>query len=221
MTHVAGARQLVTNRQKAISNLWIGKERCDIRQSVSMHSIVAVQWFIFSMIYTWQLDDVIVLIGSIAGCATTCKRWYISFSTPWPLDHVLYVLDRSLIIDWIEKRQKSEKRFSIIQFKCMCVKCVHRAQVTVFGPILDDRLKEKILKPWKGGHSSHFRVCLCVCDLLAYQPNFWVERSDMKKKSVFLFFKILIFTLFMEIFRFFPYIILSFFFSSYRLQFFT
>ena len=33
------------------------------------------------------------------------------------------------------------------------------------GPILDDRLKEKILKPWKGAHSSHSvcpSVCLCV-----------------------------------------------------------
>ena len=30
-------------------------------------------------------------------------------------------------------------------------------------PILDDRLKEKPLKPRKGAHSSHFRVCLCVC----------------------------------------------------------
>ena len=30
------------------------------------------------------------------------------------------------------------------------------------GPILDDRLKEKILKPWKGAHSSH-SVCVCVC----------------------------------------------------------
>ena len=28
------------------------------------------------------------------------------------------------------------------------------------GPILDDRLKEKLLKPWKGAHSSHFRVCV-------------------------------------------------------------
>ena len=33
--------------------------------------------------------------------------------------------------------------------------------MTIFGPILDDRLKEKILKPWKGVHSSHF-VCVSV-----------------------------------------------------------
>ena len=30
------------------------------------------------------------------------------------------------------------------------------------GPILDDRLKEKLLKPRKGAHSSHFRVCPSV-----------------------------------------------------------
>ena len=35
------------------------------------------------------------------------------------------------------------------------------ALVTFFpyiGPILDDRLNEKLLKPWKGALSSHFRV---------------------------------------------------------------
>ena len=32
----------------------------------------------------------------------------------------------------------------------------------IFGPILDDRLKEKLLKPWKGALCSHFRVCLSV-----------------------------------------------------------
>ena len=31
------------------------------------------------------------------------------------------------------------------------------------GPILDDRLKEKLLKPWKGALCSHYRVCLSVC----------------------------------------------------------
>ena len=34
--------------------------------------------------------------------------------------------------------------------------------VLFIGPILDDRLKEKILKPWKGALSSH-SVCLSVC----------------------------------------------------------
>ena len=37
----------------------------------------------------------------------------------------------------------------------------HAGQSNVFGPILDDRLKEKILKPRKGAHSSHY-VCLSV-----------------------------------------------------------
>ena len=31
------------------------------------------------------------------------------------------------------------------------------------GPILDDRLKEKLLKPWKGALCFHFRVCPSVC----------------------------------------------------------
>ena len=31
------------------------------------------------------------------------------------------------------------------------------------GPILDDRLKEKFLKPWKGVLCIHFRVCVSVC----------------------------------------------------------
>ena len=40
------------------------------------------------------------------------------------------------------------------------------------GPILDDRLKEK-LKPWKGAHSSHFRVCVClsVCLSAGYRAH--------------------------------------------------
>ena len=32
----------------------------------------------------------------------------------------------------------------------------------IFLVILDDRLKEKLLKPWKGALCSHFRVCLSV-----------------------------------------------------------
>ena len=42
----------------------------------------------------------------------------------------------------------------------------------IIGPILDDRLKEKLLKPWKGAHSSHFRVCLSVC-MRATEQIFW------------------------------------------------
>ena len=42
------------------------------------------------------------------------------------------------------------------------------------GPILDDRLKEKILKPWKGALSSNsvcLSVCLCVCPCAGYRSH--------------------------------------------------
>ena len=42
----------------------------------------------------------------------------------------------------------------------LCVRCV--VKYMYIGPILD-MLKEKILKPWKGVLSIHFRVCLSVC----------------------------------------------------------
>ena len=35
--------------------------------------------------------------------------------------------------------------------------------ILIVGPIRDDRLKEKILKPWKGVLCINFRVCLSVC----------------------------------------------------------
>ena len=83
------------------------------------------------------------------------------------------------------------------------------------GPILDDRLKEKLLKPWKGALCSHFRVCLSV-RARATGHTFWPRNLifglsdpwDMRKKRIFLFFEIFIFTLFIGIFRFFPYITL-------------
>ena len=47
-----------------------------------------------------------------------------------------------------------------------------------FGPILDDRLKEQILKPWKGAHSS-LSVCLSVnklqCTPFDLGIDFWVN----------------------------------------------
>ena len=46
----------------------------------------------------------------------------------------------------------------------------------VIGSILDDRLKEKFLKPWKGVLCIHFRVCVCVCVSvcsLATGHTFW------------------------------------------------
>ena len=32
----------------------------------------------------------------------------------------------------------------------------------LIGPILDDRLKETFLKPWKGVLCIHFRACMSV-----------------------------------------------------------
>ena len=79
--------------------------------------------------------------------------------------------------------------------------------------------RKKILKPWKGALSIHFRVCLSVCLCVcgrATGHTFWPRNLifglsdpwDMRKKRIFLFFKIFIFTLFIGIFRFFPYITL-------------
>ena len=48
----------------------------------------------------------------------------------------------------------------------------------VIGPILHDRLKEKLLKPGKGANSSHFSVRLFAgyrAHLLTKEHNFWVE----------------------------------------------
>ena len=43
----------------------------------------------------------------------------------------------------------------------------------IIGPILDDRLKEKLMKPWKDALSSHFRVCLSVrvCVFAGYRAH--------------------------------------------------
>ena len=70
------------------------------------------------------------------------------------------------------------------------------------GPILDDRLKEKILKPWKGALSSHsvcLSVCVCVCVCVCVRARatghiFWPwnlifglsDPWDMRKKRCFL-----------------------------------
>ena len=85
------------------------------------------------------------------------------------------------------------------------------------GPILDERLKEELVKPWKGAHSSHFRVCPSVLNR-ATEHIFWHRNLifglrdpwDMRKKCIYLFFEICIFTLFIGIFRFFPYTTLVF-----------
>ena len=98
-----------------------------------------------------------------------------------------HLLDRSLMIGWIENSWNPERVSYVLNFVCVCV-CV----------------------------SVCLCVCLCVCvyagyraHLLTYEPNFWVKWSlGHEKKRIFLFFKIFIFTLVIGIFRFFPYITL-------------
>ena len=84
-------------------------------------------------------------------------------------------------------------------------------------PIHDDRLKKIILKPWKGVLSIHLCVCVSVC-LGATGHIFWPmnlifglnDPRHIRKKPTcvlfWVFFEIFIATLFMGIFRFFPYI---------------
>ena len=60
---------------------------------------------------------------------------------------------------------KIDITFFSIFFPDYFVKFFFSNNFSRIGPILDDRLKEKILKPWKGAHSSHSvcpSVCLCV-----------------------------------------------------------
>ena len=87
------------------------------------------------------------------------------------------------------------------------------------APILDDRLKEKSWNPERVPTvvtlSVRLSVRLSVCkhatghtfstkNLIFGLNNPW----DMRKKRIFLFFEIFIFSLFIGIFRFFPYITL-------------
>ena len=56
--------------------------------------------------------------------------------------------------------------------QCLLVFCFFYG----FGPILENRLKEKILKPWKFVLCIHFRVCLSVCLSVCNRANehtFW------------------------------------------------
>ena len=48
------------------------------------------------------------------------------------------------------------------------------------GPILDERLKKKIMKAWKGMLCIHFRVCLFVCLYAGYRSHLLekIEISD-------------------------------------------
>ena len=64
--------------------------------------------------------------------------------------------------------------------KCeMRICTLHWKYYTIIGPIRDDSLKEKILKPWKGALISHsvclsvcVSVCVCVCER-AIGHTFW------------------------------------------------
>ena len=66
-----------------------------------------------------------------------------------------------------------------------------RVRFSIFiGPILDDRLKDKFLKHWKGVLCIYIRVCLSVCTR-ATEHTFWPmnlifgssDPSDMRKKQ--------------------------------------
>ena len=80
------------------------------------------------------------------------------------------------------------------------------SRIIPIGPILDDRLKEKILKPWNIVLCFHFRVCLCVClsfDLGTWFME-WVILGSWKRNAFFFVFWNFIFKLFIGIFSFFP-----------------
>ena len=69
---------------------------------------------------------------------------------------------------------KSSIHYAIINYyrNCGLKRLCLIFKVSNIGPILDDRLKGKLLKPWKGTHSSHFRVRLSVCLYAGYRAHF-------------------------------------------------
>ena len=104
-----------------------------------------------------------------------------------------------------------------------CIVCKYKMYVTMYydvGPILDNRLKENSWNPERVPSVVSFvsvcpsvRPCLCArgTDHIFWVRNIIFESSDpwnVRKKRIFLFFEIFIFTLFIGIFRFFPYITL-------------
>ena len=85
--------------------------------------------------------------------------------------------------------------------------------IVLVGPILDDRLKEKFLKPWKGVLCNHFCVCVCVSVCTrATEHIFWArnlffgssENWDMRKKWIFCFLKFSFLRFLLAFFDFFP-----------------
>ena len=157
----------------------------------------------------------------------------------WPGPHVAHVWELAGFIwksfsKWnedssLQRNTHMKVAVSVAARRCACFLFV---LVFLFGPILNDRLKEKIPKPWKGALSIHFRVFvwLCLCTR-ATDHSFWARNLifglldpwNIRKKRIFLFFEIFIFTLFIGIFRFFSLYNTSIFFfvSSYWSQFFS
>ena len=75
-------------------------------------------------------------------------------------------------------------------------------------PILDDWLKEKFLKPWKGVLSIHFCVCVCVqaTEHTFLPRNHIFGLNDpwyMRKEHIFFIFQNFHFYTYIGIFRFF------------------
>ena len=97
-------------------------------------------------------------------------------------------MDRSLMIGWRKNSWNPERVSSVFTFVSVCLSVCLCVCVS---------------------------VCLCVCTR-ATEHTFWPmnlifgssDPWDMRKKRIFLFFEIFIFTLFIGIFRFFPYITL-------------
>ena len=92
----------------------------------------------------------------------------------------------------------------------------------IFGPLIDDRLKEKFLKPRKNVLCFHFRVCvcLCVCPYASYRAHLW-PRNLLGPRNTFFLLQNLHFYAF-AFFRFFSlYKTSKFCVSSYRSQFIT
>ena len=97
---------------------------------------------------------------------------------------IFNILDRSLMIGWRKNSWNPERVSSVFTFVSVCL-CVCLS------------------------------VCVSVCTR-ATEHTFWHRNVifgssdpwDMRKKRIFLFFEIFIFTLFIGIFRFFPYITL-------------
>ena len=116
-------------------------------------------------------------------CLSFTKLQFTFWSRKLNLEN-MHVLGRSLMIGWRKKSWNPERVPSVITFVCVCV-CVCVS------------------------------VCLCVCGRATghtFRPRNLIfglnDPWDMRKKYIFLFFEIYIFTLFIGIFRFFPYITL-------------